>query len=229
MQRRGGRERQRWRHTRPDGTFHRFLGTVSRTLVADAIRVCPTCDSPLEVHQGPSAPWRYDYLIEEIAAALLGLGKGETYTAVAERARAQAWNGARTYRRGPTTVVNGQLVANWLATFGPVVCEPHRETNWPETLVLDSTEFTHTDRWTGQRSQLFTVLAAYGYPAGQRYGRLWALHASSRDDGTAWKEFLATLPGRPAVVIVDDDKGIKSGVRPFNFGCDGTEREPDVM
>jgi hypothetical protein len=94
-----------------------------------------------------------------------------------------------------------------------VVCEPHRETSWPETLVLDTTEFAHTDRWTGQRSQLFTVLAAYGYPAGQRHGRLWALHASPRDDGDAWKEFLAGLPGRPAVVIVDDDRGIKNGVR----------------
>jgi hypothetical protein len=157
VQRRGGRERQRWRHTRPDGIFHRFLGAVSRTRVPEAVGVCPTCDSRLDAHQGPSAPWRYDYLVEEIAAALLSLGKGETYTAVSERARAQAWNGRRTYRRGPTTVVNGQLVADWLATFGPVVCAPHRETSWPETLVLDSTESVHTDRWTGLRSQLFPL------------------------------------------------------------------------
>jgi hypothetical protein len=168
--------------------------------VPEAIGVCPTCDSQLEAHQGPSAPWRYDYLVEEIAASLLALGQGETYTAVAERARAQAWNGRRAYHRGPTTVVNGQLVANWLATFGPVVCEPRRETGWPETLVLDSTEFVHTDRWTGQRSQLFTVPAAYGYPAGQRH-----------------RKHLDSTGGRPTHSVAIADQGDADGRRAYSL------------
>jgi hypothetical protein len=122
---------------------------------------------------------------------------------VAERVRAQAWNGRRTYRRGPTTVANGQLVANWLATFGPVVCEPHRETSWPETLVLDSTEFVYTDRWTGQRNQLFTLLnAAFTSPAawqafeaevhrnlGRRELNRWVTH---------WAPLLHSQPARRA-------------------------------
>ena len=214
VQDRGGRKRQRWRCTLPDGDFHRFMGAVSRThLEEQEAKVCVTCDSQIGQHQGPASPWRFDYLIEEIADALVGLGRGGSYTEVAQRARFQAWNGSRAYKRGKTTVVNGQLAADWLARFGPVVCAPYRETEWPETLVLDSTEFKYTNSWTGRSEQLFTVLAAYGYPAGHEKGRLWALAASPTDNGPAWKEFLKTLPGKPSVVILDDDNGIRSGVR----------------
>lgn len=212
MQRRGGRDRQRWRRTLDDGTFHRFVGPLARTRLSDGPTICAACDNPVAVHEGPVAPWRFDYLVAEVADALVQLGRGSTYTEVAERASSQAWNGERDYRRGPTTVVNGQLVADWLARFGPVVAAPHAETERPETVVLDSTAFTYTDRWAKTRSQLFCVLAAHGYPAGTSRGRLWALHACPRDNAEAWAELLRSLPGRPSQVVFDDDKAIRGGV-----------------
>lgn len=216
IQDRGGRKRQRWRCTMPDQTFHRFMGAVSRTRLDDhdgAALTCVSCDSAVSPHQGPATPWRFDYLIEEVADALVALGNGGSYTEVSEHARAHAWKAGRSPKRGTNTTVNGQLAANWLARFGPVVTAGHLETSWPDTLVLDSTKFTYQDTWTGRRKQLFTVLAAYGYPTGEERGRLWALVASPTDDGPAWRDFLKTLPGKPRVVILDDDKGIQSGVR----------------
>ena len=57
------------------------------------------------------------------------------------------------------------------------------------------------------------MLAAWGYPAGAKRGRLWALVAAPSDDKVAWKVFLDRLPGRPELVVYDSDKAIHSAVR----------------
>jgi hypothetical protein len=62
------------------------------------------------------------------------------------------------------------------------VAAPHAETEWPETVVLDSTRLMYTDRFTGTSNQLFCVLAAWGYPAGAQRGRLWLLRAYPLQD-----------------------------------------------
>jgi hypothetical protein len=42
---------------------------------------------------------------------------------------------------------------------------PHVEEAWTETVVLDSTRFMYTDSFTGGSHLLFSVLAAWAYPA----------------------------------------------------------------
>lgn len=159
VQRRGGRERQRYRCVLPDGSYHRFVGALSRTHIAAG--VCDHCDNRLRPDEGPVAPPGFDYLVREIAGALVAIGKGESYTDAARRVRASAYP-HRIGRRAPGTVESGQSVAEWLADFGPVVAAPFLETEWPETIVCDSTEFMYTDPRTGVTSQLFAVLAAWG-------------------------------------------------------------------
>lgn len=104
-------------------------------------------------------------------------------------------------------------MADWLNQFGPVVAEPWAETTWSECVVLDSTEFVDTDPRTGQRRQLFAVLAAWGYPSGDSKGRLWRLEARPADTNADWAEFLAALPGRPVSVVCDRDNAIIGGVQ----------------
>lgn len=205
------RDRQRWRCSAPDGTYHRFLGALSVTRVEDG--VCPTCERPLGPSEGPATPWRHDYLVREVAAALVSLGAGVSYTETAERIRAQAWGEEREWNRGPNTNINGGLVADWLHQYGPVVAAAHAETEWPDTLVLDSTEFKYTDRWSGIESRLFCVLFAYGYPADGTRARMWKIAASPSDTAWHWEQFLAALPGKPRVIVCDDDDNIKAGVR----------------
>jgi hypothetical protein len=110
-------------------------------------------------------------------------------------------------------VASGQTVADWLSKFGSVVAAPHAEEAWPETVVLDSTRFLYKDARTGATSQLFCVLAAWGYPAGATKGRLWQLRAYPLQDAATWENFLAELPGRPALVVVDRDYGAIGGVQ----------------
>jgi len=146
------RPRQRWRCTAPSGEFHRFVGALSVTRVEDGF--CPTCERPYGPSEGPATPWRYDYLVREIASALVAIGSGDTYTHVAESLRTQAW-GRRQWNRKDTTNLQGSLVAEWLTQYGSVVAAPHVETTWPDTLVLGSTKFMYTDKVTGVTSQLF--------------------------------------------------------------------------
>ena len=131
----------------------------------------------------------------------------------ARRVRLRYWGAADTGRRAPGTVESGQTVADWLAAFGPVVAEPHAEERWPDCLVLDDTEFTWTNPIGGDRLRLFSVLAAWGYPADQSRPRLWRLEASPTTTAEAWEGFLGALPGRPSVVVADRDRGIEAGVR----------------
>jgi hypothetical protein len=142
------------------------------------------------------------------------VGRGETYTNVAQRLRRGAWGpGAGALRRAVTTVESGQTVADWVAAFTPVVAEAHQEARWPQTIVCDSTRFMYTDRWTGQPNQLFCVLAVWGYEEGDATGRLYRLVASPDQDAAAWKSMLESLPGKPELVVCDRDYGIIGGVQ----------------
>lgn len=211
VQKRGGRRRQRYRCVLPDGSYHRFVGAVSHTR-GDGEQ-CHECERPLEVDGGPVAPWRSRYLVKEVAGALWAIAGGASYTDAALRVRRRAWGEDGADRRADTTVASGQTVADWLDRFGPVVAGPFAETEWPETIVLDSTRFMYRDSFTGTTNQLFCVLAAWGYPAGARRGRLWRLRAYPLQDAPTWKQFLAELPGRPELVVIDRDLGAIGGVQ----------------
>ena len=205
VQRRGGRERQRYRCTAVGGSYHRFIGALGRTRTLDL--TCQECENHIAPHEGPSAPAEFECLVREVADALVQLGRGSSYTDTAKRVRLVA-NVGKT--NTPREVVNGQTVAEWVADFTTVVAARHQETAWPECLVLDSTEFQWTNPRTGTSQQLFTVLAAYGYPATGGKGRLWKLLASPTDQNTDWASFLALLPGRPLSVACDRDLALSA-------------------
>lgn len=132
------------------------------------------------------------------------VGQGVSYTEAARR--------TRVINHKTTLAVGAQLVANWVEVLGPVASAEHRERAWPETVVLDSTNFIVTNTRTGERTQAFTVLAAYGYERGQRSGRLWALAAKHQRNQKRWEELLRSLPGEPSLVVSDDDAAIHNAV-----------------
>ncbi|NMM25103.1 MAG: hypothetical protein HHJ11_16760 [Phycicoccus sp.] len=213
--------------------------------------VCWECDNKVAAYEGPVAGHEYEYLVREVAEALVSVGRGMTYTDAAKRARKAANRARKNLDPGggpdadldpddeldenlraagdtvpkadPTsesdtkpkekTVTTGQTVADWLGEFVPVVAAQHQEKAWPQTIVLDSTEFMDTNSRTSGRRQLFAVLAAWGYAAGEKEGHLWKVAAAPADDAMAWKEFLASIPGRPELVVCDRDYAIIGGVQ----------------
>lgn len=208
----GKRARQRYRCTDPTtGEFHRFVPELPRLVVASG--TCDTCDNHVHTHQGPVALPGGLYEVREVAQALVLLAQGQTYTETARIIRGRYWGVGGTGRRADSSVENGQTVADWLDQFGPVIAAGTTETEWPESIVVDSTEFQHTNPKTGRAEQLFCVLAAWGYPAGSKTGRLWALRAYPSDTADEWVDFLRSLPGRPKSVISDADQAIRSAMR----------------
>jgi hypothetical protein len=164
----GHEKRQTFRCYPLGGGFHKFAGAVPR-LVAEG-HSCDHCENPVASHQGPRVAHRYDFPVSQAADALVMVGQGVSYTETADRMRAR--------NRRDRCECGAQLVANWVEVLGPVVGEEYAETSWPETVVLDSTWFTVTNRRTGSTTQAFAVLAVHGYPAGAKRGRSWALRAT---------------------------------------------------
>ena len=207
VQSKGGRKRQRWRCTPSNEKYHRFLGVMSRARTHDA--TCIECEVHLAPHQGPVAPSTFEYLVREIAGALVDVGSGATYKDAAKKARARANIDKVSPARD---VSNGQTVVDWMTDFVPVVAARYAEKEWPAVLVLDSTTFFWTDPLTKNSLSLFTLFAAYGYDRNGNKGRLWKVGASPDDDGPAWAEFLASLPGKPVSIVCDQSKPIIAGI-----------------
>ena len=126
-QKRGGRERQRYRCVLADGSYHRFVGAVSHTR-GDG-KHCDECDRPLTVDGGPVAPWRSRYLVKEVAAALWAIAGGASYTDAALRVRRRAWGEDGAERRAATTVA-------WRARRKRVVYDLHRSVGFYASIFL---------------------------------------------------------------------------------------------
>jgi hypothetical protein len=179
----------------------------------EAAHLCSECGSEVPDHHGtPVLPGGL-YTVAEVAAALCDVAHGLTYTEASRRARANYWGRDHIGRRKLGTTEGGQTVADWVGRFGPVIAGHYAESAWPESIVVDSTEFDWTNPRTGITEQLFAILAAWGYPAGSKTGRLWAMAAVPSDNKVAWKQFLSSMPGMPALVVYDGDRAIGPAVK----------------
>jgi hypothetical protein len=127
--------------------------------------------------------------------------------------RANYWGRNGTGRAKKDTVEGGQTVADWLNLFGPTISKKYEETSWPETIILDSTEFKYTDPRTGIASRLFVIMSAWGYEAGNTKGRLWRVEARPRGLTKDWTEFIKALPGVPTSVVYDGERAIVAAVK----------------
>lgn len=186
--------------------FHRFVPVTPRIYVESA--TCDTCDNHIAPHDGPVVTRHYQFPMREVASAFVAVGSGSSYMRAARRARVGA------ERLEVADEPGGALVAEWLDSYGPALLQQYAETTWPETLVLDSTRFMHTNPWNGQRGLAFNVLGAYGYPS-QGPARVWALRASHRATEFDWIDFLRELDvtAPPRLVITDGGPEAGNAVR----------------
>jgi hypothetical protein len=109
---------------------------------------CGSCEREVHRREGPQAARPYQFVARGIAGALATVGAGSTY----RRASLIARERARRVRFDPATgqlreTRHGQLVADWVEVFAPVVFEAHRPERWPDagTLVIDDLPFRVRD------------------------------------------------------------------------------------
>ena len=194
-----GRERQRFRCFPRDGAAHTFTEPLPRLVAGHGD--CVECERSIDVHQGPQAPRCYRFPAREIARTLVGLGQGQTYRQAAERARGRLAGGGASR--------HGQLAADWVEVFAPVVFAPRAPTSWPQegTLVLDHFYFRLRRSDTPARCYFaWHVLYALAYVNGQR--ELWRLQAFTNATPASWREFFSGLPGAPGRIVCDAHSGM---------------------
>jgi hypothetical protein len=196
---------------------HRFTEALPREESWHAD--CDVCERPVELRDGPQAARRYQFVARGIAGALKSLGAGASYMRASRIARERA-NRLRTdpMTGDPRLSKHGQLVADWVEVFAPVVFEPHRPNDWPSegTLVLDHLPFrvkafNANGRAIPGGRVVFDVFAAMGYERGEP--RLWRLEAFPNASAANWSAFLGRLGGQPARVVCDNHSGMTSAVR----------------
>lgn len=207
----GTAKRQLYACVAPDKTTrHRFAPTLPREHNHEG--VCDTCDGTLLAHTGPVVGRDYLHRMRLVADAMVQVGTGVSYVRASNRARVGAGRDP-VYGSGA-----GHLAAEWTDSWAPVIIDALAETDWPETLVLDSTDFWWTNARTGTRRREFAVLVAYGYPgagAADPRPRVWGIHASHTARAADWVDLLTSLrlPGPPKSVVSDDNLAVGAAVR----------------
>lgn len=211
-----GHRRQRYKCTPRRGKPHVFTELLPREEAWH--EDCEQCERHLERREGPKAPRNYHFVARGIAEALAAVGAGATYM----RASGVARDRARRFRVDRETGElresdHGQLVADWVELFAPVVFEPRRPANWPPegSLLLDHLPFrVRALDANGKRIPAgrvaFDVFCAVGYQAGKP--KLWHAEAFTSAHPANWGAFLGALPGEPKRIVCDAHGGMLRAV-----------------
>jgi Transposase, Mutator family len=179
---------------------------------------CEHCERAVERRDGPKAPRHYQFVARGIAEALLAVGAGSSYM----RASRVSRDRARRFRFDAETGElresdHGQLVADWVELFAPVVFARWRPVAWPSegSLLLDHLPFrVRALDANGRRIPAgrvaFDVFCAVGYRAGKP--RLWLAQAFASAHPANWSAFLGSLPGEPKRTVCDAHSGMLQAI-----------------
>lgn len=175
---------------------------------------CESCERPVHLREGPHAARHYQFVARGIAEALVAVGAGESYRQAGLLARERAGRVRADPETGePHLTRHGQLVADWVEVFAPVVFEAHRPSSWPEagSLMLDDLPFSVRDPATGRFRIAFRIFCAAGFERGRP--KLWQVEAFPDASQANWQTFLAALPGAPPRVVCDNHMAMNGAVR----------------
>ena len=179
---------------------------------------CEHCERALQRREGPKAPRHYQFVARGIAEALQALGTGDSYMHAARVARDRA----RRFRLdGQTGELresdHGQLLADWVEVFAPVVFEAHRPAGWPAqgSLLLDHLPFRMraldaSGRRIPAGRTAFDVFCGVGFHAGRP--RLWLAQAFVSARPANWSAFLGSLRALPGAIVCDAHGGMLAAI-----------------
>jgi hypothetical protein len=213
---RPGHRRQRYSCSPRAGRSHVFTELLPRE--ESWHDSCEQCERHVERREGPKAPRHYQFVARGIAEALQAVGAGATYMHAARVARDRAHRFRFDVETGELREsAHGQLVADWVELFAPVVFEPHRPRAWPAegSLLLDHVPFRiRAPDAAGKRIPAgrvaFDVFCAVGYRAGRPL--LWRAEAFPRAKPADWSAFLGSLPGEPRRIVCDAHGGMLQAI-----------------
>jgi len=150
------------------GRPHRFTEPLPRE--ESWVDICEACERDVDLHDGPHAARKYQFVARGIAGALVMVGAGSSYRDAAlvareraKRLRPDRGSGELRFSR------HGSLVMDWVEVFAPVVFEPYRPSEWPASgsLLLDDLPFRVRDPDSGRHRIAFRIFCAMGYEEGR--------------------------------------------------------------
>jgi hypothetical protein len=208
-----GHRRQRYKCSpRGGGKPHVFTELMPREESWHG--ACDHCERRVERREGPKAPRHYHFVARGIAESLGAAGAGATYMQASRVARDRARRFRVDLESGELRESDhGQLVADWVELFAPIVFESRRPAFWPPegSLLLDHLPFrVRALDADGKRIPAgrvaFDVFCAVGYRAGKP--KLWRVEAFTSAHPANWSAFLGSLPGEPKRIVCDAHGGM---------------------
>jgi hypothetical protein len=157
-------------------------------------------ERPHRFSQLVDAPRLFSYTADEIATALVAVGKGMSYRAA-----------ARAVARTP--VPDGNSVADWVELFAPPIFARYEAKRWPETVALDVLPFWARTRDAHGRTvselvPVFQILGALAHRP-RKSPEMLVLQAvpGSASGGASrdWRELLRSLHGAPKHIVSAPD------------------------
>lgn len=209
--------RQLWQCTPSNGDpVHRFAGLLPRQVAKAGS--CTECEAVIESWEGPQTAKLYDFTTREVAQALAAAASGMSYRSTADKIRTRAHRRRPPNQRRNSEHPNrhGQLVANWVDVFAPVIWTHYSPTSWPDWLVIDAGEYRTTvvqPGGTRKGTAAFTVLAAVGYSAPRFLPRPWWVEICPVETGAAWQAMFSQLPGTPRLIVSDGTNKLPGAIR----------------
>jgi hypothetical protein len=179
---------------------------------------CEQCERHVERREGPKAPRHFQFVARGIAEALHAVGAGATYMRASRVARDRAHRFRFDAETGELREsAHGQLAADWVELFAPIVFEPHRQRAWPAegSLLLDHLPFRvraldASGKPVPAGRVAFDVFCAVGYRAARPL--LWRAEAFSTAHPANWSAFLGSLPGEPRRVVCHAHGGMVQAI-----------------
>jgi hypothetical protein len=181
---------------------------------------CPTCERRYARHEGVPTGRGFVFGHAEIARLFLRVGEGMSLRAASQELRDSVLRSD-----GRDTSRQANLAVDYLDAFAPAVVETLHPMAWPRVVVLDArTLFTRSYRasratgtdgepdeaWVAEQKAGTILVALDGTT---RRPRPCLMRVAGAKDTESWKAFLATLTGRPDVVVADLDAAIARAVR----------------
>jgi hypothetical protein len=228
----------------------------SRTPVHPLGLRCPECSVERTMHDGVPIANEWDFEAGLIADALIEVGSGASFRQAAQAMRVAARR-FETVNGVPVVSLFGGSVMRYLDHFGTLIQEHVEHREWPEVLVLDALPLRQRvvrddDPFSVEQAGSGAILVAVGYtdpvahhrrrtrddddalveqkPRTRRVPHVWKIAIAGGYNRWAWRDFLASLSGKPKWIVADGESAVRLGVKlrwgdgpdaPIVYSCEG--------
>lgn len=184
---------------------HRFAAPLPAT---------PTVTPP-ETDEELRAARNYQFAAQDIAAGLVAVSRGISYSEAGRQVREQA---AQRWGTGGESRRHGTLVSDWVEVYAEALWQaqvPHR-TDWPDTVLVGVLPLTEPVRTGARPGLVFAVYTAMAYePDGEL--RIIDIRTGTGTGATHWAEFLSALrkdrSGAPVRIVGDGSSALATALR----------------